>query len=175
MQVTVLEAAAAPAQGATKASWAWLNSNYKQPQHYKGDRDGMHVVADWVAEHKVRKRSACWMLDQSTRELFKFTVKLIRQAQAAIGIQLPRHQCICMWLMLLLLLLLLHAAAAAAAEFNIRSMQLWQRQHSSLATFCGCLMLHDERPDPQDPAYPITPVPAEQLLQLGAAACTASS
>jgi hypothetical protein len=28
-------------------------------------------------------------------------------------------------------------------------------------------MLHDERPDPQDPAYPITPVPAEQLLQLG--------
>lgn len=35
-QVTVLEAAAAPAQGATKASWAWLNSNYKQPQHYKG-------------------------------------------------------------------------------------------------------------------------------------------
>jgi glycine/D-amino acid oxidase-like deaminating enzyme len=36
MQVTVLEAAAAPAQGATKASWAWLNSNYKQPQHYKG-------------------------------------------------------------------------------------------------------------------------------------------
>jgi hypothetical protein len=46
-------------------------------------------------------------------------------------------------------------------------MQLWQQQHSSLATFCGCLMLHDERPDPQDPAYPITHVPAEQLLQLG--------
>lgn len=85
-QVTVLEAAAAPAQGATKASWAWLNSNYKQPQHYK--------------------------------------------------------------------------------EFNIRSMQLWQQQHSDLATFCGCLMLHDERPDPGDPAYPITAVPAEQLLQL---------
>ncbi|KAF6256134.1 FAD dependent oxidoreductase [Scenedesmus sp. NREL 46B-D3] len=85
-QVTVLEAAAAPAQGATKASWAWLNSNYKQPQHYK--------------------------------------------------------------------------------DFNIRSMQLWQQQHSDLATFCGCLMLHDERPDPQDPAYPMAPVPAEQLLQL---------
>jgi hypothetical protein len=64
------------------------------------------------------------------------------------------------------------AAAAAAAELNIRSMQLWQQQHSSLATFCGCLMLHDERPDPEDPAYPITPVPAEQLLQLGEAAAT---
>jgi glycine/D-amino acid oxidase-like deaminating enzyme len=44
LQVTVLEAAAAPAQGATKASWAWLNSNYKQPQHYKGDTHMMQLV-----------------------------------------------------------------------------------------------------------------------------------
>lgn len=45
LQVTVLEAAAGPAQGATGKSWAWLNSNYKTPQHYRG----MHPVGVWHA------------------------------------------------------------------------------------------------------------------------------
>lgn len=49
---------------------------------------------------------------------------------------------------------------------NLRSMQLWKQHHGDIATFCGTLMLHDERPDPQDPSYPIQPVSADELQAL---------
>lgn len=87
-QVTVLEAAAAPAAGATGKSWAWLNANAKEPRHYR--------------------------------------------------------------------------------DLNAASMRLWQRDHPQLCTFCGCLMLHDERGDAtttDGSPYPSRHIPAGGPLQ----------
>jgi len=44
-------------------------------------------------------------------------------------------------------------------------MQLWQQHHAQLCSFCGCLMLHDERPAAADPAYPSQHVAAGSELQ----------
>lgn len=53
------------------------------------------------------------------------------------------------------------------ADLNLRSMQLWQQQHPDLCHFCGCLMLHDERPTDHDPAYPNQHIPAGKELTYG--------
>lgn len=50
-------------------------------------------------------------------------------------------------------------------DLNLRSMQLWQQHHAQLCSFCGCLMLHDERPAAADPAYPSQHVAAGSELQ----------
>lgn len=53
------------------------------------------------------------------------------------------------------------------ADLNLMSMKLWREQHAELCNFCGCLMLHDERPSQHDPAYPSQHIAAgENLLQL---------
>ena len=36
-KVTILDAEFAPASQATGRSWAWLNANRKEPEHYKGE------------------------------------------------------------------------------------------------------------------------------------------
>jgi glycine/D-amino acid oxidase-like deaminating enzyme len=53
----------------------------------------------------------------------------------------------------------------APPDLNLSSMQLWQQQHSDLSHFCGCLMLHDERPVNQDPLYPSQYIPPGAQLQ----------
>ncbi|KAF8061367.1 yurR [Scenedesmus sp. PABB004] len=92
VRVIVLEAAPGHAQGATAASWAWLNANYKEPKHY--------------------------------------------------------------------------------FDLSVESMRLW-RECGDVATFTGCLFLHDERPDLAEPGYPQRAVQGAELLELEPGLCPA--